>query len=131
MGKGRKRWFWTKEVQDHPLVHFRAGDKQWRLLTHFYGFLHFTDPAIDNYYKRFVRDFLHYHDSIFCAAGKIVKAVQAEGMKRGFSPDNEGAGGFSALHVRRGEFQVWEQCIWFSALIAFVIPVLMYIQHFF
>ena len=104
--KERKRWYWTKEIQKNPLIHFRAGDKEWRLLTHFYGFFHFTNPAVENYYKRFVRDFLHYHDTIFCAAGKIIKAVQAEGIERGFSVDDEGSGGFSALHIRRGEFQV-------------------------
>jgi hypothetical protein len=98
--------YWTEELQQHPLIHFRAGDKQWRLLTHFYAFFHFTDPAIDNFYKRLVRDFLHYHDSIFCAAGKIIKSLQAEGVKRGFKPDEEGGGGFSAMHIRRGEFQV-------------------------
>ena len=67
--------------------------------------IYFTDPAIENYYRRFVRDFLHYHDSIYCAAGKIVKALQAEGEKRGFVPDSEGGGGFSTLHVRRGDLQ--------------------------
>ena len=101
----RKQYFWTSDIADHPLVHFRAGDKEWRLLVHFFGFFHFTDPAVGNYYKRFVRDFLHYHDSIYCAAGKIVKALQAEGMKGGFSLDENGGGGFSAMHIRRGDFQ--------------------------
>lgn len=101
----RKRYVWTKELNDEVLIHFRAGDKQWRLLAHFYGIIHFTDPAIDNYYKRFVRDFLHYNDEIYCAAGKIVKALQAEGKKRGFALDNEGGGGYSAMHIRRGDFQ--------------------------
>jgi len=97
--------YWDKTLQDPTLLHFKAGEKETRLLAHFYGFLFFTDPAIDNFYKRFVRDFLHYHDAIFCAAGKIVKALQAECAKRGFNPDAEGAGGYSALHIRRGDFQ--------------------------
>jgi hypothetical protein len=75
------------------------------LLAHFYNFVFFTDPAIDNYYKRFVRDFLHYHDTIYCAAGKIVKALQLEATQRGFSTDENGGGGFSAMHIRRGDFQ--------------------------
>lgn len=74
-------------------------------MTHFYNFVHFTDPAIDNYYKRFIRDFLRYNDQIYCAAGKIVKALQKEAMDRGFDVDDEGAGGFSAVHIRRGELQ--------------------------
>jgi len=56
--------------------------------------IHFSNPAFDHYYKRFVRDFLHYHDSIYCAAGKIVKAVQ-----------KEGGGSYSAMRVRRGDLQ--------------------------
>jgi hypothetical protein len=91
---------------DSPLLHFDAAHNVHRLLAHFYSMVHFTDPADDNYFKRFVRDFLHYHDSIFCAAGKIVKAVQKEAESRGYHPDPEtGAGGFSSLHVRRGDLQ--------------------------
>jgi hypothetical protein len=60
---------------------------------------------IDNYFKRFVRDFLHYNDRIFCAAGKIVRAIQQEAIQRGFSLDEEGGGGYSSLHVRRSDLQ--------------------------
>jgi GDP-fucose protein O-fucosyltransferase len=104
-GPNRQQVFWDQEIQQHKLVHFRASDKEYRLLSHFYGMIYFTNPAIDHYYKRFVRDFLHYHDEIYCAAGKIVKAVQAEGVARGLHVDAEGAGAFSALHVRRGDLQ--------------------------
>jgi len=97
--------YWNKELEDPVLIHFRAGEKEFRMLTHYYLMLHFTDPAIDHYYKRFVRDFLHYHDSIYCVAGKIVKAIQAEGVQRGFVVDDEGNGGFSSMHIRRGDFQ--------------------------
>lgn len=101
----REKFYWTSKLQDHPVIHIKAGEKQHRLLTHFYDFLHFTDPAVDNYYKRFVRDFLHYNDQIYCIAGKIVKAIQAEAKQYGFDTDEEGAGGFSAMHIRRGELQ--------------------------
>jgi hypothetical protein len=91
---------------DSVLLHFNAAKHDLRLLAHFYAMVYFTDPAIDNYFKRFVRDFLHYHDSIFCAAGKIVKAIQKEAVSRDFFPDPQtGAGGFSSLHVRRGDLQ--------------------------
>ena len=99
--KERERVYWTTELQDHPVIHFRAGEKEYRLLTHFYAFIHFTDPAIDNYYKRFVRDFLHYHDKIYCAAGKVVKALQSEAIQHGWPVDPTGAGGYSAMHIRR------------------------------
>jgi len=101
----RKRLEWTSDLNNHTLIHFKSHEKETRLLGHFYNFLHFTDPAIDNYFKRFVRDYLHYNDEIYCAAGKIIKALQAEGRQRGFSIDEEGGGGFSAMHIRRGDFQ--------------------------
>mmetsp|Transcript_14604 Transcript_14604/g.35538 ORF Transcript_14604/g.35538 Transcript_14604/m.35538 type:complete len:1188 (+) Transcript_14604:120-3683(+) len=101
----RKRYVWTSELNDEVLIHFRAGDKAWRLLAHFYNMIHFTDPKLSNYFKRFVRDFLHYNDKIYCAAGKIVKALQVEGKQHGFEVDSEGGGAFSAMHVRRGDFQ--------------------------
>lgn len=104
-GEKRKPVFWNQEVAAHNILHFPAGNKEFRLLTHFYNMLFFSDPVESHYYKRFVRDYLHYHDAIYCAAGKIVQAVQAEGQSRGFKVDDEGAGGFSALHVRRGDLQ--------------------------
>ena len=79
-----------------------------RILAHFYGYMLFTDTATDNYYKRFVRDFLHYHDEIYCAAGKIVHSLQEEGTKRGFSLDAESGGGFSSMH---GKLQTCEYSI--------------------
>lgn len=101
------------------ILHFRTGDVgDQRLLSHFYCTVYFTDPVVDNYMKRFVRDFVHYQDNIFCAAGKIVQQLQKEGMERGFKMDAEGAGGFSALHVRRGDLQFKEVKIsgeeWFN-----------------
>ena len=75
-------------------------------MAHFYGYLYFTDPSIFNHYKRFVRDFMHYNDEIYCAAGKIVLALQEESMKRGFTLDDQKGGGYAALHVRRGDLQV-------------------------
>jgi len=101
----RERFAWTSELNDHTLIHFRADDKKLRLLAHFYNMIYFTDPSVDNYFKRFVRDFLHYNDEIYCAAGKIIKALQTEGRQRDFDVDEEGGGGFSAMHIRRGDFQ--------------------------
>ena len=111
--------YWTRKLDEFPVIHFSADEKQYRLLTHFYSMLHFTDPAIENTVKRFVRDFLHYHDQIYCAAGKIVKALQWEGKQRtsegqqnstrAVDPEKagggDGAGGYSAMHVRRGDLQ--------------------------
>lgn len=99
----RKQAYFDKVSQEPTLIHFRGRDREFRLRAHFYGFIVFTDPKVDNYMKRLVRDLLHYNDEIYCAAGKIVKALQAEGKKRGHDPDSEGAGGYSAMHIRTGK----------------------------
>jgi len=106
--KKRTILHYDKKIEDAPLLHFAAKKGSDRLLNHFYASIFFTDPMIDNHYKRFVRDHLHYRESVFCAAGKIIKSLQEEGHKLGFAPDEYGAGGFSSLHVRRGELQFQE-----------------------
>jgi hypothetical protein len=101
----RKAVFWNQTMATPDILYFPAHKKDYRLLTHFYNMIYFSDPAESHHFKRFVRDYLHYHDSIYCAAGKIVQALQLEGKSRGFEVDDEGGGGFSALHVRRGDLQ--------------------------
>ncbi len=101
----RRPVFYTHELASPDILHFDTFDQKHRLLAHFYNFIFFTDPVIDNHFKRFVRDFMHYNDKIFCAAGKIVRLIQQEAVDRGFALDDEGGGGFSSLHVRRGDLQ--------------------------
>jgi hypothetical protein len=93
-GPRRKPIYYNQVLHGPQIIHWDASknDKH-RLLNHFYTFMFFTDPVTDNYYKRFVRDFLHYKDEIYCAAGKIVQALNSEGKP------------WSSLHVRRGDFQ--------------------------
>ena len=104
-GDKRTPAFWNQTVASQDILHFPAGSKDYRLLNHFYGMIYFSDPVHSHYFKRFVRDYLHYHDAIYCAAGKVVQAVQLEGKSRGFTVDDEGAGGYSAMHIRRGDLQ--------------------------
>ena len=60
---------------------------------------------------------MHYNDQIYCAAGKIVIALQDESRKRGFTLDDELGGGFASLHVRRGDLQVcFEQLLHYSMI---------------
>ena len=94
--KNRKPVFFGGDLDTMPLIHFQGGEKTHRLLNHFYTFLYFIDDKIDHYYKRFVRDFMHYGDDIFCTSGKIIRALEDEAAKLGGSS-------FSAIHVRRGE----------------------------
>ena len=97
--------FFGNELASAQVIHFHAGEKHHRLLNHFYTFLHFTDPKVDHYYKRFVRDFLHYVDTIFCAAGKVIQMLEEEAASSGGNYGNVGEPRYSALHVRRGDFQ--------------------------
>eukprot|EP00554_Chaetoceros_debilis_P012580 CAMPEP_0194115626 /NCGR_PEP_ID=MMETSP0150-20130528/24183_1 /TAXON_ID=122233 /ORGANISM="Chaetoceros debilis, Strain MM31A-1" /LENGTH=591 /DNA_ID=CAMNT_0038806157 /DNA_START=97 /DNA_END=1868 /DNA_ORIENTATION=- len=103
-GEKRIPYYITEATQEEQLIHLKNA-KGWRIMAHYYGYMYFTNTAIFNYYKRFVRDFMHYHDEIYCAAGKIILALQLEGEKLGFKIDEEGGGGFSSMHVRRGDLQ--------------------------
>ncbi|KAL3788358.1 hypothetical protein HJC23_009164 [Cyclotella cryptica] len=101
----REMVYLTRQMQEPQLLYIQAGKPATRMLAHFYGYIHFTDPSYDNYFRRYVRDLLHYRHEIFCAAGKIVKALQSLGEQHGFRADSEGIGGYSSFHIRRGDFQ--------------------------
>jgi GDP-fucose protein O-fucosyltransferase len=105
-GGHRTPVFYDKALQTTPWIHWDAGcdtvgnkDQEhcFRLLQHFYTFIYFTDPMIDNHFKRFVRDFLHYNDDVYCAAAKVIHAVQGEA--------DELLVPWSTWHVRRGDLQ--------------------------
>lgn len=95
-GMDRKPQIYDEYWHDQHVVHF-ISKPAWgyRLLEHFYTYIHFQDPAMDRYYKRFVRDFVHYVDLIFCKSAMIIEALEKEAVD----------GKFSSFHVRRGEFQ--------------------------
>ena len=88
--------YYNSQIHTAPLIHIRSHTKDARLLVHYYAFIYFTNPSIDNYYKRLVRDRVRYSNDIFCAAGKIVKSLITE------SGYNDKAGYYS-MHIRRGE----------------------------
>mmetsp|Transcript_17049 Transcript_17049/g.25950 ORF Transcript_17049/g.25950 Transcript_17049/m.25950 type:complete len:773 (+) Transcript_17049:61-2379(+) len=113
---GEKRYpvYYNKTMHDTPVWHFETRDLDHRLLVHFYSILFFTDDKVGNFYKRFARDFFRYHDEVFCAAGKIILALQYEnsvlsGTNNPMADlDTELVGGYSSLHVRRGDLQFKE-----------------------
>jgi len=92
-----------------------------RILTHFYTYLYWADRHQDAVYKRLVRDRLHYHDDIFCAAGRVVRMLHEDaaalsgGTYKVPGPDNAHpltSGGsterdatYFSYHIRRGDFQ--------------------------
>ncbi|KAL7509068.1 hypothetical protein ACHAXN_006099 [Cyclotella atomus] len=115
--------FFGGELDSAPLIHFHSGNKYHRLLNHFYTFMYFTDPKVDNHFKRFVRDNLHYDDTIYCAAGKIIQLLQDEAARVG---KETGGSGYSAMHIRRGDFQYKKTKIsadeWLNATIGVLHP---------
>jgi hypothetical protein len=99
-------FFGDTELASSRIVHFHAGEKEHRLLNHFYTFLFFTDARVDHHYKRFVRDFLHYPDEVFCAAGRVIQSLEEESAKLSSSSLSlSGRPSYSSMHVRRGDFQ--------------------------
>ena len=47
-----------------------------RLLKNFYSFLYFQDKEQNKFYKRFVRDYMRYQDTIQCAAHRVLKKIR-------------------------------------------------------
>ena len=93
---GRQPVGYSANLQDPWLLHIPARPRLgYRMLTHFYTWIHFSNPDEDRFYKRWVRDRLHYHESLFCAAAKVVDALRAD----------VGRSDFSTFHVRRGDLQ--------------------------
>lgn len=111
--------YYDDGLQQQRYIHFISKPAlDLRLLEHFYTFLHFQDPWVryelaanvtvflncafpsrkmDLYYKRFVRDYLHYTDVILCKSAAIVDRLL-----------REGGGSYISFHIRRGDFQVSE-----------------------
>ena len=117
----RPPFYYTKDIHDAKVVHLKTIAKRWRLLAHPHSLIFFTDPKVGNYYKRFIRDFLRYRDEMYCAAGKIILALQYEDYvlnglfaesdkSKSFSLnlDSELVGGYSSMHIRRGDLQFKE-----------------------
>ena len=76
---GRKVLTYGEAMHKEKVIYF-PGDyrNEYRILTHFYTYLYWADEHTEHIYKRIVRDRLHYHDIIFCAAGKIVILLHEE-----------------------------------------------------
>jgi hypothetical protein len=83
--------------QNQKLIHIMSKPGTgYRLLQHFYSFIHFDDIKMGNLYKRFVRDYVHYIDTIFCKAAFIVESLLRESN-----------GSYTAFHVRRYCFETF------------------------
>lgn len=87
---GRRALYYDAHWQSQRAIHFASDPAAgYRLMDHFYTFLHLQDPAVDRLMKRFVRDFVHYSDPIACKAAKVVSLLL-----------REGDGAYAAFHIR-------------------------------
>lgn len=88
---GRSAVYYDNYWQQQKVIHFISKPGAgYRLLEHFYTFIHFEDRYMDRVFKRFVRDYVHYIDIIFCKAAKIIDRLLSEGN-----------GSYSSFHIRR------------------------------
>eukprot|EP00981_Chlorochromonas_danica_P014118 scaffold7410_cov169-Ochromonas_danica.AAC.3 len=96
--------FYESNLQKAHHLHFPAHEKH-RLLQHHYAFTFFADTSMQQFYKRFIRDYMRYRDEIQCAGAELVDAVRAD-ARRSISDNPDGV--YYALHIRRGDFQYKE-----------------------
>ena len=88
---GRVPNYYNQYWQKQKVIHFISKPGLgYRLLEHFYTYIHFEDPFMERFFKRFVRDYVHYIDVIFCKAALIIHQLQIEGN-----------GAYSSFHIRR------------------------------
>eukprot|EP00597_Dinobryon_sp_UTEXLB2267_P001604 CAMPEP_0170076738 /NCGR_PEP_ID=MMETSP0019_2-20121128/13684_1 /TAXON_ID=98059 /ORGANISM="Dinobryon sp., Strain UTEXLB2267" /LENGTH=426 /DNA_ID=CAMNT_0010288625 /DNA_START=369 /DNA_END=1649 /DNA_ORIENTATION=- len=124
---GRRTMFAYDQQLHSERCLFFPGDyrDEYRLLIHYYVYLYWADPHLEQIYKRIVRDRLHYHDDIFCAAGRIVRSIHADAANLSASSpggpkqvqpleraspktlggDTNRDATYFAFHIRRGDFQ--------------------------
>lgn len=91
--------YWQKQKVVHFITHPEEG---YRLLEHFYSFIFFDDEVVDHFVKRFVRDYVHYIDLLFCKAALIVNSLLTEAN----------GGGYSSFHARRYVLLFVCMCRW-------------------
>jgi hypothetical protein len=64
------------------------------------AFAFFASPAMQSFYKRFIRDYMRYRDEIQCFGHELIQAVRADARNEGIHN-----GDYFSLHIRRGDFQ--------------------------
>jgi hypothetical protein len=112
-GGGRSPVRYDETLQKAHHIHFPA-DHHHRVLQHFYAWGFFPDPAMQSFYKRFVRDYMRYRDPIQCAGAQLLNYVRNEAYK--LNPASNGE--FYAIHARRGDFQFKEVKIGASEMVS-------------
>jgi hypothetical protein len=119
---GRALVPYDQAMDAERVIYFYGRYDSNRMLTHFYTYLYWEDFHTEQIYKRFVRDRLHYHDDIFCAAGQVVallhqdaNEIDGKGVQTAAQSSYKTLGGntnynstYFAFHIRRGDFQYKE-----------------------
>jgi len=117
---GRELIPYNADMHSNRVIYFYGRYDTHRMLTHFYTYLYWEDKHTEDVYKRIVRDRLHYHDDIFCGAGRMVKlihhdsallapyypvqtAAAAHPLTSGGDTNRDAT--YFAFHIRRGDFQ--------------------------
>mmetsp|Transcript_53802 Transcript_53802/g.100338 ORF Transcript_53802/g.100338 Transcript_53802/m.100338 type:complete len:353 (-) Transcript_53802:123-1181(-) len=109
----RRAQFVDRPSVEEEWVHFQTDMKNPArpLFSHWYTLFLFQDFGTDLFMKRMVRDYVHYDDAVFCAAGRIVAKLDAEAaaMKAKTTTragsSSKSKRGWSSMHVRHGELQ--------------------------
>ena len=65
---------YTELFHSQRAVFFPGHDAN-RLLTLWYTYFFFAEPSEERAAKRYMRDRVRYHDSIFCAAGRVIDLI--------------------------------------------------------
>ncbi|CAM9337395.1 unnamed protein product [Laminaria digitata] len=89
---GRRLVEYREAWQDAKVIHWRSHDA--RLLAPFYSLVLHTDEVADRYYKRLLRDAMHYPEEVYCKASQVIALLRQE----------DPSGVFSSLHIRRNDF---------------------------
>ena len=103
-GPDRHPVYYEEKLQHAHHLHF-PGSRQHRVLQHHYAFTFFASPAMQSFYKRFIRDYMRYRDEIQCLGHDLIKSIRADAKSLGVSN-----GDYYALHIRRGDFQFKVSC---------------------
>lgn len=108
----RRPIYFEPNKETDLLLHLPVNENA-RLLAHFYAFVMFDDLSFDRHVKRWMRDYMHYREEIFCVAAPVVRALHKQASE------------YHALHIRRNDFQfqeAWLDMPEIADLIADVIP---------
>jgi hypothetical protein len=104
--KGRGVHYYNDYYSTRKVLHFISKPELgYRILEHFYTFIHFEDRKLYKHILRFVRDYIHYKRNIFCYASYMIKLLEEESKADSTTTSTTSTTNYISFHIRRGEFQ--------------------------